>query len=90
LLQLKIRDKLFGPGQYHGEDVLLYERRHRDSLIIAAHAIKRFIAGVDDRLEAEFLALELRDAVAALGAVSGDSVTEEVLGQIFSKFCIGK
>jgi tRNA modification GTPase len=90
LLQLKIRDKLFGPGQDHGEDVLLYERRHRDSLIIAAQAIKRFVTGVDDRLEVEFLALELRDAVAALGAVSGDSVTEEVLGQIFSKFCIGK
>jgi tRNA modification GTPase len=89
-LQLKIRDKLLGPDLGVAEDTLLYERRHRESLAAAACALNRFVAGVAEQLEAELLALELREAIVALGEVSGDTVTEAVLDQIFSKFCIGK
>jgi len=88
-LQSAIRERLFSNG-IPGEDILLYERRHRDSLVAANAFLARFLTGVSGRLDAEFLALELRGAITSLGQISGDSVTEEVLGQIFSKFCIGK
>jgi len=88
-LQAAIKKMLFSGGA-PGEDILLYERRHRDSLVAACDLLERFLAGVSDQLDAEFLALELRGAITSLGQISGDSVTEEVLGQIFSKFCIGK
>jgi len=89
-LQTAIKEKLFAGAVVSSEDVLLYERRHKESLSLAVRSLERFVAGVGERLEAEFLALELREAIASLGEISGDSVTEEVLEQIFSKFCIGK
>jgi tRNA modification GTPase len=90
LLQRKIGDLLLGSIPEVGEGILLYERRHRDALALAASALSRFITGVAGGVEAELLTLELRDALAAIGEISGDTVTEEVLNQIFSKFCIGK
>jgi tRNA modification GTPase len=90
ILQSAIKKRLFAGGAVSGEDVLLYEQRHKDSIATATRSLERFVAGVHEQLEAEFLALELREAIVSLGEVSGDSVTDEVLAQIFSKFCIGK
>lgn len=89
-LQGLIKDMLFDSRVSSGEDVMLYERRHKESLDDACLALGRFIGGVFHQLEPEFLALELREAIQSLGQVSGESVTEEVLDQIFAKFCIGK
>lgn len=89
-LQTRIKHRLFDSGALSGEDILLYERRHKESLDGASLALERFTGGVAAQLEPELLALELREAIRSLGEVSGDSVTEEVLEQIFSRFCIGK
>jgi len=89
-LQLRIRDMLFGSHPAADEHLLIYERRHKDSLLTAVRALERFLSATRELLPPEFLALELRESIAALGAISGASVTEEVLSQIFAKFCIGK
>lgn len=89
-LQQAIIDYLFsehGPGE---EDLLIYERRHKQALELSMAALNRFVAAIEQGTEAEFLALELREAIHALGEISGETVTEAVLDQIFSKFCIGK
>ncbi len=46
--------------------------------------------GLSGGLSPEFIALDLREALGALGEVTGQTVTEEILERIFATFCIGK
>jgi len=64
--------------------------RHREALLRARVALGELQADLDGREPPEILATSLRTAVLALGEVSGESVTEEVLDSIFARFCLGK
>jgi tRNA modification GTPase len=71
------------------ELVALSRARHRDALVSAEHCLRQFYSGLSDR-NLELLALDLRGALQAVGAVTGQTATDEVLDLIFSSFCIGK
>jgi tRNA modification GTPase len=71
------------------EFALLSRARHRDALVSADHYLQQFSKGLRDR-NLELLALDLRGALQAVGAVTGQTATDEVLDLIFSSFCIGK
>ena len=71
------------------EYVALSRARHRDALVSAAQSLRQFSGGLQDR-NLELLALDLRDALHAVGSVTGETATDEVLDLIFSSFCIGK
>lgn len=64
--------------------------RHRESLRKAHAALVRFGDGCGEPLSPELLALELRDALDAVGEVVGETTPDDVLNMIFSRFCIGK
>jgi len=64
------------------------QARHREALVACADALARVDA--NSELAAELVAEELRIAADALGRVTGRIDAEEVLGQIFGRFCIGK
>ncbi len=64
--------------------------RHHEALVRARTAVAEFMAAAGSGAPPELLAADLRAAVLALGEVSGEQVTEEVLGSIFARFCVGK
>ena len=64
--------------------------RQAEALIRAQAALADVSLSINDNLPIDFWTIDLRAAVAALGEVSGDDVTEEVLDSVFSQFCIGK
>jgi len=65
--------------------------RHYEALIRAGEAIDRVIEGLDANLSGELLAEDIRDCIRHLGAITGGEILpDEVLGNIFAKFCIGK
>ncbi len=63
--------------------------RHRDALVSAECSLHRFAVGLDHS-NLELLAIDIRDALEAVGSVTGQTTTDEVLDKIFSSFCIGK
>ena len=71
-------------------DVLVTSQRHADALLASAHALRACLAGMRSSLSADLLAEDLREALRHLGSITGEITSDEVLGEIFRKFCIGK
>lgn len=70
--------------------VMLSNARHYEAVSHAHQAIQRVQQGMADGLSGELLSLDLQDCLSALGEVTGQITNQEVLSNIFSKFCIGK
>lgn len=71
----------------HGEDVILARERH---LIALREALARVEAALDARHALELMAEELRLAQEAVNEITGEFTPDDLLGVIFSRFCIGK
>ncbi|MEL7083574.1 MAG: tRNA uridine-5-carboxymethylaminomethyl(34) synthesis GTPase MnmE [Cyanobacteria bacterium P01_G01_bin.4] len=65
-------------------------QRQQAALLRSQLAIAKVIATIADALPLDFWTIDLRDAIQALGEITGEEVTESVLDRIFSQFCIGK
>jgi tRNA modification GTPase len=72
------------------EFVAISRARHRDSLAVADTILARIGLVLDADFELELIAVDLRDALSAVGAVTGQTTTDDLLDKIFSSFCIGK
>ncbi len=72
------------------EYVALSRVRHRDALLECRTRLELFLQNVSTGADLELLAIDLRDALAALGTVTGETTPDEILDLIFSSFCIGK
>lgn len=70
--------------------VALSNVRQRDALVKCADAMKRFAENESEGMLMEMLAVDLRDALHALGELTGETLRGEVLERIFERFCIGK
>jgi len=64
--------------------------RHAEALKRTLSSLENACQTVEDGLSEEFTALEIREALQALGEITGETTTEEILEKIFSQFCIGK
>ena len=73
-----------------GEGKFSARRRHLQSLNLAADCLDRGLSQLVGNGAGELLAQDLRDCQAALGEITGTVSSDELLGEIFSSFCIGK
>ncbi len=71
-------------------NVVITNQRHYEALQKSLNSVKRVEEAVSSQITTELLAYELRNALEYLGEISGEFTNDEVLGNIFSKFCIGK
>jgi len=64
--------------------------RHYEALLRTSDALQDIRNGIDQKLSGDLLAFHLRDALFHLGSITGEVTNNEILEEIFSKFCIGK
>ncbi len=88
LLREKIRGHLF--ASINLTDPLLLEERHRFHFLECRSALNRAHQLLTDNAPAEIVALEIDTALRHTGEVTGRITDEEILGRIFSMFCVGK
>lgn len=77
-------------AEAEGEAIAMVGPRHREALERAERQVLAARKGMGDGLSLEFVALEVRGAIDALGEILGETATEEVLDRVFRDFCIGK
>ena len=71
-------------------NVVITNQRHFQALQKSLESVQKVEDAVHTKISTELLAYELRNALEYLGEISGEFTNDEVLGNIFSKFCIGK
>ncbi|WP_293710914.1 tRNA uridine-5-carboxymethylaminomethyl(34) synthesis GTPase MnmE [uncultured Parabacteroides sp.] len=71
-------------------DVIVTNVRHYEALTKAHEAILRVINGLEMNISGDFLSQDIRECMHYLGEITGQISNDEILGNIFGKFCIGK
>lgn len=82
-----VKDYISIVTQHH---VILTNARHVDALATAKESLEAVLLGVHSHTTGDFLSLDIKRSLNALAEISGEVTNDEVLGNIFSKFCIGK
>ncbi len=72
------------------QQVVLSNARHYDALRRADEALVRVLDGLNVGLSQDFVAMDIRQSLRELGEITGEITTDDLLGNIFSNFCIGK
>lgn len=84
LSEISIREKL------NSNDVIVTNVRHYEALLRVSESLQRVLYGLDNQIPEDLIAVDIRQAIHFLGEISGLITTDEILGNIFKNFCIGK
>lgn len=71
-------------------NTIVTNARHYESLLQTKNSLLQVIEGVENQVTSDFLALDIRQSLHHLGEITGEITTDDLLDNIFSKFCIGK
>ena len=77
-------------GSLRNDETIVTNSRHYDSLIKSLEQIQNVQGGMNMQLSGDLLAIDLREALFHLGNITGEVTNDELLGNIFANFCIGK
>ena len=80
---------------YHGEiafndQVYITNARHKEALEAALRSLRMVRSSVLDGMPEDFYSIDLMDAYESLGSITGETIGEDLVNEIFSKFCMGK
>ncbi len=77
-------------GRLNSDDEIITNVRHYEALIRVTESLNRVRSGLENELQEDLIAIDIRHAIHYLGEITGEITTDEILQNIFSKFCIGK
>ena len=88
-----LKNKIYGTAikdQLSGDETLVTNIRHLEALQKTEEALVRVLGGIDGSITSDFLSMDIKQALHYLGEITGAVTTDDLLENIFSKFCIGK
>ncbi|PJB15299.1 MAG: tRNA uridine-5-carboxymethylaminomethyl(34) synthesis GTPase MnmE [Flavobacteriales bacterium CG_4_9_14_3_um_filter_32_8] len=88
-----IKEQLFNyvnSSALNRNDVIVTNVRHYEALTQSNEFLTNVLEGLDINITGDFLAMDIRQSLHYLGLITGDITTDDLLDNIFSKFCIGK
>lgn len=71
-------------------NTIVTNMRHFESLLSTSESLEAVLTGIDSQVTNDFLAMDIRQSLHYLGEITGEITTDDLLDNIFSKFCIGK
>lgn len=87
----KIVERMFLNGEIEKDDeVMITNTRHKSALESAFQSIKMVLQGVESGVPEDFLTIDLMEAYGKLGTIIGEAVGEDLVNEIFERFCMGK
>ncbi len=81
---------LVNTGALRNNETIVTNTRHYDSLLKALEEIQKVKWGLDSALSSDLMAIDIRSALHYFGEITGEVTNDELLGNIFANFCIGK
>ncbi len=85
-----LKNKALGSSSYSEKNAVVSNSRHYDCLKRAKESLKKAEESVSGKMSGEFIAVDLRKAADDLGEIIGIVTSDDILNNIFTKFCIGK
>ena len=89
-LEQMIMDLFWDGSMEVGDDVMVTNIRHIQILEQCRNHMKGFLTGMEMGLSVDFLVIDLQNSWEKLGSITGETIEDDLLDQIFSKFCLGK
>ena len=89
-LEDKVKEMFLQGEISFNDQIYITNVRQKNALIEAFESMKKVIQSIDDGMPEDFYSIDLMDAYEALGSITGESVGEDLINEIFSKFCMGK
>jgi tRNA modification GTPase len=74
----------------NSNDVIITNIRHYEALLHVSESMERVETGLKEQIPDDLIAIDIRQAIHYLGEITGEITTDEILGNIFRNFCIGK
>ena len=85
-----LKDMFFAGNLSFNDEIYITNIRHKTALQDAYHALSRVNDSIDAGMPEDFYSIDLLDAYEALGSITGETIGEDLVNEIFSKFCMGK
>lgn len=88
--ELAIKELFFGGAIAVNDEIYITNQRHKEALVEAYESMQLVLGSLADDMPEDFYSIDLTSAYTALGKIIGEEVGDDVVNEIFRKFCMGK
>ena len=90
VLEEKIKEMFYRENISFNTEVYITNARHKAALMQAENSLNKVMESIESMMPEDFYSIDLMDAYEALGRITGETMGEDLVNEIFSKFCMGK